>query len=523
MARRTDCAADVSVPADARLTDVYWQRPENAGRATFDADAPFGLPFRPSPFRARVEMDNGRRAHRPRACRCSFATKGAGLVGEKRMELNVVPAFAVSVSPQIVVVPRSPARTAAPAGRELRVTVINGAKGPASTTVRLKTPAGWRCRRRRPPISFTREDESTTTRFTVTPSAAAPPASSDDPPKSVSGRHRAAGASTFGSGLPGHRVPAHPAASQDRAGGGAVQGDRRRDPAGLTVGYIMGVGDQVPAALRQLGARVTLIDSDEMAWGDLSQIQRHRHRRARLRAARGPARQQSSAAEVRGERRNGHRSVQPAGVQPGAVRAVPGADEHERITDENAPVKILVPGHPVFNVPNKINDRDWQGWVQERGTYFLEQPLDAEIHRSHRDGGSLRVQQGTRSVVRSSRRAYGKGRWLYVGLGPVAAAAIGHRWRVSAFRESISLGRPPAKPRPVASRNSASLDGEALLAEQGAVAGPKLHSPLARTDACCGCRCGTRCRYWRGRLVRRSDASFRPGTSGAGPSSRAET
>ena len=40
-------------------------------------------------------------------------------------------------------------------------------------------------------------------------------------------------------------------------------------PPALTVGYIMGVGDQVPAALQQLGARVTLIDSDEMAWGDL--------------------------------------------------------------------------------------------------------------------------------------------------------------------------------------------------------------------------------------------------------------
>ena len=54
--------------------------------------------------------DIGGRAHRSRAAGAVSATKAPGLVGEKRMELNVVPAFAVSVSPQIVVVPRKPAR-----------------------------------------------------------------------------------------------------------------------------------------------------------------------------------------------------------------------------------------------------------------------------------------------------------------------------------------------------------------------------------------------------------------------------
>ena len=38
----------------------------------------------------------------------------------------------------------------------------------------------------------------------------------------------------------------------------------------LSVGYVMGVGDEVPAALEQLGVKVTLIGSEELAWGDLS-------------------------------------------------------------------------------------------------------------------------------------------------------------------------------------------------------------------------------------------------------------
>ena len=44
----------------------------------------------------------------------------------------------------------------------------------------------------------------------------------------------------------------------------------------LHVGYIMGVGDQVPQAIEQLGAQVELIDADTLAFGDLSQLQRDR-------------------------------------------------------------------------------------------------------------------------------------------------------------------------------------------------------------------------------------------------------
>lgn len=42
-----------------------------------------------------------------------------------------------------------------------------------------------------------------------------------------------------------------------------------------------------------------------------------------------------------------------------------------RVTDENATVTILEPNHPRFNFPNKITQRDFDGWVQERGAYFL--------------------------------------------------------------------------------------------------------------------------------------------------------
>jgi LmbE family N-acetylglucosaminyl deacetylase len=46
---------------------------------------------------------------------------------------------------------------------------------------------------------------------------------------------------------------------------------------------------------------------------------------------------------------------------------------HNRVTDETAPMTVLVPGHPLFNSPNPITPRDWDGWIQERGLYFPDQ------------------------------------------------------------------------------------------------------------------------------------------------------
>jgi hypothetical protein len=40
-----------------------------------------------------------------------------------------------------------------------------------------------------------------------------------------------------------------------------------------------------------------------------------------------------------------------------------------RVTDEQAPVRILAPEHPAFTFPNRIVAADFDGWVQERNLY----------------------------------------------------------------------------------------------------------------------------------------------------------
>jgi hypothetical protein len=50
------CETTVQIPEGAQATVPYWKRPANAGRYVFEPDAPFGLPFRPTPFRASITL-----------------------------------------------------------------------------------------------------------------------------------------------------------------------------------------------------------------------------------------------------------------------------------------------------------------------------------------------------------------------------------------------------------------------------------------------------------------------------------
>jgi hypothetical protein len=83
----------------------------------------------------------------------------------------------------------------------------------------------------------------------------------------------------------------------------------------------------------------------------------------------------------------------------------------ERVTDENAEVIILEPNHPVMLKPNKMNDADWDNWVQERGLYFAAdwegafQPIISwhDEGEPARDGGLIIAN-------------YGKGYFVYSGI-----------------------------------------------------------------------------------------------------------
>ena len=134
----------------------------------------------------------------------------------------------------------------------------------------------------------------------------------------------------------------------------------------------MGVGDEVPAAIEQLGAKVEMIGADDLAWGDLSRFNtivtgvRAYERRDDLRA------NNSRLLEYVRERRDADRPVQPFEFNEAQYGPYPAQVSNDRVTDEHAPVDdARCRRIRCSTTPNKITDAAWAGWVQERGLYFL--------------------------------------------------------------------------------------------------------------------------------------------------------
>src|SRR5437762_6384476 len=106
------CEPALKIPGDTPLSEPYWHRKGEAGRYTFDADAPFGLPMRPTPFTVHVTLTLPGGVDVTQDLPVQHRYEGNIFSGEKRTELLVVPAFSVRVSPQVAVVTAAAIRTA---------------------------------------------------------------------------------------------------------------------------------------------------------------------------------------------------------------------------------------------------------------------------------------------------------------------------------------------------------------------------------------------------------------------------
>jgi hypothetical protein len=147
------------------------------------------------------------------------------------------------------------------------------------------------------------------------------------------------------------------------------------------IGYVMGAGDQVPEALRQLGCEVTLLPAHDLAETDLAAFDaivtgvRAYNVRPDLRANQqrlldyvqngGTLIVQYNVAE--GGPFGGRRTGELAHLGPFPLEVGRG-----RVTVEEAPVQFVVPDNPLLVFPNHITELDFDGWVQERGLYFAD-------------------------------------------------------------------------------------------------------------------------------------------------------
>ena len=404
-----NCEATLRVPANAPVSTPYWQPRADAARYDFEAGVPFGVPFRPSPFRATFALNiAGADVAIERVVQYRYSDL---LAGEKRMEVTVVPAQAVTVAPDIAVIPLAAASEGAGRGdRRVAVTVLNHAKGSGRSTVRLQLPAGWRVSPERADAVFAREDEAVTVTFTITPPR-------DVKPGEVAALAAAGPEGSTPSTL-GYTVIEYPHISRRHVADRAAARVKVIDvatAAGRQVGYIMGVGDRMPEAIEQLGATVRLIDAAELAAGDLSKYDaivtgvRAYERRPDLRANNHRL---LAYAERGGTVIVNYNKFEFNEAQYGPF---PAKTTSQRVTDERAPVEVLAPSHTVFTRPNRLGPETWAGWVQERGTYFLsdKDPRYVDLLRIA-DPFPYNAGPKSGALVYAN---HGRGHWVYLGLG----------------------------------------------------------------------------------------------------------
>ena len=419
------CERGVRVPAGAGPTGIHWNHVEGADRYAFDPDVPFGLPFRPTPFRATFDVElNGARVAVEQPVRYRYVDDVFS--GEKRMELQVAPRFTVSMTPDIAIIPAS-----AGTSREVRVTVTNSGPEAAEGVVTLDLPAGWNATPETVPVRLSREDESRTVRFNVSAGGTA------------AGEY-AVGAVVEHAGERfdrGYQVVEYPHIERRHIGRPAAGTFKIIDVAiapNLTVGYIEGVGDAVPPAIEQLGARLEFIDADDLAWGDLSRFDvivtgvRAYERRQDLRANNDRLLEYADNGGTVIVQYNKFEFNQ---AQYGPYPAVVSRN---RVTDEAAPIRILANDHSVFAWPNPVGPATWDQWVQERGLYFL-----GERDRRYADlvelEDTFEYNPGLKRGALVEAQP-GRGRWVYVGLGLWRQLPAGTTGAYALLANLLSLG-----------------------------------------------------------------------------------
>ena len=257
------------------------------------------------------------------------------------------------------------ARTqAAPVPIHVRVTANTA---PLAAETRLGLPAGWVAAPAAVAQDFTRPGEIAEVAFEVTPPDGWRGAATLEAVSRADGREYRTGYQTIE-----HRDLRlarlwRPAATTVRSVPVA-----RLD--GARIGYVMGVGDEVPAAIEALGARVDLLDvaalADPQSTRGLDAIVVG----TRAYAVR-PDLLEHNQRLIEYARGGGHlvilyqtQEFVPAEMAPYPAALPRGAEE---VSEEDAPVRLLQPDHPFMTAPNRITEADFDGWVEQRGSKFF--------------------------------------------------------------------------------------------------------------------------------------------------------
>ncbi len=279
--------------------------------------------------------------------------------GEIRRNLAVVPNVSVELDQSLLIVPYSEkAQT-----RRIVMSVTNHSAKPVNGTVSLNinAPSDWKYTASSTTFDLKRTGEKATISFVVVA-----------PAKTRAGSYQITAQAMIGEALATStmRTIAYPHIQTHRFYMRAATDVKVFDlkTAPVKIGYVLGSGDRVPEAIKQMGFDIETITESELANGNLSKYDT---------IVVGIRAYQVRPDVVANNKRlleyasNGGTLIVQYQL-PGYAQQNLGPFPMQmgpRVADETAKVTILQPEHSIFNFPNKITDADFSDWVQERNLY----------------------------------------------------------------------------------------------------------------------------------------------------------
>lgn len=322
--------------------------------------------------------------------------------------VSVLPELGVTPDPVNITVNTADVQDEIP----VNVRVKNYANGSKNAKVSLNLPPGWSSQPAAADVSFSKRNEEKEVSFTLVP-----PSTVEDGNFTI-GAIAASDGKTYDTTVQEIKYD-HINDSYfmypSNINGVAFE---LLKPDNLKVGYIDSGFDTVADSLQNAGFDITKITPEELASGNLSQYDTIV---AGIRSTLGrPDILQNNQKLLDYVNNGGHLVMQyvtsgdpwnGGAFKPPYSLTIGSPSIRVRVTDENAKVTHTQPEHELFNKPNKINDSDWDNWVQERALYFpTAWDANYETFVSMADPGEEAFNSGILMAK------YGEGTFLYTNL-----------------------------------------------------------------------------------------------------------
>jgi hypothetical protein len=208
---------------------------------------------------------------------------------------------------------------------------------------------------------------------------------------------------------------------------------------GQNVAYLMGAGDEVPEALRQIGYNVTLLEPKDLTAATLKKFDALV---VGIRAYNTVDRLKTQQPEILKYIEQGGNVVVQYVVNRGTVLPeigpYPMTLSNDRVTVEDAPVTLTK--HQLLTAPNKITEQDFKGWVQEQGLYYPSKwdPKYQTVISSSDPGEAAKES----AILVTD---YGKGHYIYTGLSLFRELPAGVPGAYRLITNMISYGKEVAQ------------------------------------------------------------------------------